>query len=152
SVGQLKKLNEMLSDNIFAECEKIRTQLFTEWQDETSKIMSDQVQSAADKAFSEAQRIIELQNETIEKQGKKIDRLIGGYRVMKYLCYAIIAVAIIVFAAYPLGILTYDSVSGLFQDGSYFPAAALLVLAIILIIFAIVLVSKLAKKNPDKTK
>lgn len=150
TISEMKNSNEMFSDAIGKECEKIRTEMMTAWQDSVSEQLNSRIDEAAAKAFAQAGEVIKRQNEIILEQGDKIHRMINGYKVMKYLCYAIIVVAVIVFAAYPIGLFSYNSITSLFAEGSYISAALIIALVIAMLILAIILTSKITKAAKEK--
>lgn len=147
--SDIKKYNEMAEETVKVQTQRIKDELFDAWQSSIKQVLDEEIARAVEKSFSETSAVIERQNNIIETQSKNIKSLITGYRIMKFMSYAIMTVAIIVLAILPLGQFGYIKLEHFFDEPSWW-GGVIMFAAIIMLVLSIVLVSKIKSRLKSK--
>ena len=110
--------------------------------------MENQTNKYNDNFIEEMKKLVKKQNSLIVKQNNLINRMMNDYRLMRILCYTLIAVTAIVFALVPAGYLVYDGLKGFLAEPSLW-GAVLIVALLAIMVMALVLAGFLRRKTSD---
>ncbi|OGO90678.1 MAG: hypothetical protein A2Y17_03015 [Clostridiales bacterium GWF2_38_85] len=141
----IKDYNEIAQNTIKEEAQRIKTELFDVWQISLKQVLDDEIKRVADLSFSETSKIIEKQNAIIDVQSKNIKSLVTGYKLMKFMSYAVMVVAIFVLAIIPIGQFGYIKLSSYFDKPDIW-GGVILASTIVILVLSIILVVQLKKR------
>lgn len=110
--------------------------------------MENQNNNQNDYVLLEMKKLIKRQNSLIVKQSNMISKMMNNYRLMRILCYTLIAVTAIVFALVPAGYLVYDGLKGFLAEPSLW-GAVLIVALLAFMVLALVLAGFLRRRSAD---
>lgn len=110
--------------------------------------MDNRNNNQSDYVLDEMKKLIKRQNALIVKQNNMISKMINDYRLMRILCYTLIAVTAIVFALVPAGYLVYDGLKGFLETPSLW-GAVLIVALLAFMVLLLVLAGFLRKHSTD---
>lgn len=101
-----------------------------------------------DYVLLEMKKLIKRQNALIVKQSNMISKMMNDYRLMRILCYTLIAVTAIVFALVPAGYLVYDGLKGFLAEPSLW-GAVLIVALLAFMVLILVIAGFLRRRSTD---
>ncbi len=107
-----------------------------------------QENAVEDKTLEEMKSVFKKQAALVNKQNKLLNKMMRDYRIMRILCYTLIAVTAIVFALVPAGYLVYDGLKEFMSQPSVW-GAVLIVALLAFMVLALILAGLLRRSNSD---
>lgn len=110
--------------------------------------MENQNNNQYDYVLTEMKKLVKKQNALIVKQNNMISKMMNDYRLMRILCYTLIAVTAIVFALVPAGYLVYDGLKGFLSEPSLW-GVVLIIALLAFMVLALVMAGFLRRRSTD---
>ena len=149
SLEQTRKIDKALSDSIDEKIERIKTDMFGEWQESLKEsVLSTVSELTADK-LKEYEELYRMQNETIEKQAKKFRAINTSTRVIRILAYTVCFVAFLTLVFLPAALYLVDDIKEFLKEPSVWGGVVLFA-AVVLMILALALAILLRRKTPKE--
>ncbi|MBO4860960.1 MAG: hypothetical protein J5530_05395 [Clostridia bacterium] len=149
SLEQTRKIDQALSDSIDEKIERIKTDMFGEWQESLKEsVLSTVSELTADK-LKEYEELYRMQNETIEKQAKKFRAINTSTRVIRILAYTVCFVAFLTLVFLPAALYLVDDIKEFLKEPSVWGGVVLFA-AVVLMILALALAILLRRKTPKE--
>ncbi len=110
--------------------------------------MENQTNNQNDHVLDEMKKLIKKQNSLIVKQNNMISKMMNDYRLMRILCYTLIAVTAIVFALIPAGYYVFEEIKDFLATPTLW-GAVLLIALLAFMVLALILAGLLRRRSSD---
>lgn len=149
SLEQTRKIDQALSDSIDEKIERIKTDMFGEWQESLKESVLSTVSELTANKLKEYEELYRMQNETIEKQAKKFRAINISTRVIRILAYTVCFVAFLTLVFLPAALYLVDDIKEFLKEPSVWGGVVLFA-AVLLMILALALAILLRRKTPKE--
>ncbi len=146
---QTRKIDQALSDSIDEKIERIKTDMFGEWQESLKESVLSTVSELTANKLKEYEELYRMQNETIEKQAKKFRAINTSTRVIRILAYTVCFVAFLTLVFLPAALYLVDDIKEFLKEPSVWGGVVLFA-AVVLMILALALAILLRRKTPKE--
>lgn len=110
--------------------------------------MENKTNNQSDYVLDEMKKLIKKQNSLIVKQNNMISKMMNDYRLMRILCYTLIAVTAIVFALIPAGYYVFNEIKAFLAEPTLWGAVLIIVLLAFMVL-ALILAGLLRRRSSD---
>lgn len=110
--------------------------------------MENQTNNQSEYVLDEIKKLVKKQSTLIAKQNNQLNKMMNDYRLMRILCYTLIAVTAIVFALIPAGYYVFNEIKEFLAVPTLW-GAVLLIALLAFMVLAIVLAGLLRRRSSD---
>lgn len=110
--------------------------------------MENQTNNQSEYVLDEMKKLVKKQSTLIAKQNNQLNKMMNDYRLMRILCYTLIAVTAIVFALIPAGYYVFNEIKEFLSVPTVWGAVLLFALLAFMVL-AIILAGLLRRRSAD---
>jgi hypothetical protein len=110
--------------------------------------VENQTNNQSEYVLDEMKKLVKKQSTLIAKQNNQLNKMMNDYRLMRILCYTLIAVTAIVFALIPAGYYVFNEIKEFLSVPTVWGAVLLLALLAFMVL-AIILAGLLRRRSAD---